>query len=335
MIIKPEIADETVIACLEQEYGLRIAQLTFLPLGGDLCTAVYRAVDDHRIPYFCKLRCADFDEISVELPRFLNEQGIPQILSPVSTEGGHLWAELEPYKLILYPFVDGTSGFDVELSDRHWESFGVALKLIHSTILPAALSRKIPKESYSSEWRDRCRDIIKRLDGGMIADPITRDLAAYLLARRETVLDLLERAERLAQILSSHSPEFVLCHSDIHPGNLFIEKNGDLYIVDWDYPVLAPKERDLMFIGGGQGYQGVTAQEEELYFYRNYGPAPIDPVAMAYYRYERNIVDITVEGTRVLTETLGEQERARSLEIITWAFLPDSTVEMAYKSDIR
>ena len=56
---------------------------------------------------------------------------------------------------------------------------------------------------------------------------------------------------------------------------------------------------------------------------------------MAYYRYERNIVDITVEGTRVLTETLGEQERARSLEIITWAFLPDSTVEMAYKSDIR
>jgi hypothetical protein len=43
-----------------------------------------------------------------------------------------------------------------------------------------------------------------------------------------------------------------LCHSDIHAGNILIDVNDDFYIVDWDNPILAPKEHDLMFIGGGQ-----------------------------------------------------------------------------------
>jgi spectinomycin phosphotransferase len=80
--------------------------------------------------------------------------------------------------------------------------------------------------------------------------------------------------------------EYVLCHSDIHAGNILMEATGALYIVDWDNPILAPKERDLMSIGGGQFGNVHTAQEEAL-FYRGYGQTQIDPVALAYYRYER------------------------------------------------
>ncbi|MEO8354825.1 MAG: aminoglycoside phosphotransferase family protein, partial [Chloroflexota bacterium] len=119
----------------------------------------------------------------------------------------------------------------------------------------------------------------------------------------------------------------------IHPGNLFIDASGTLFIIDWDYPILAPKECDLMFIGGGQGHVGVTAEEEEMHFYRYYGASPIDPLAMAYYRYERNLYDISVECTRIFSSTLGDQDRARSLEIITWLFLPNSSIDRAYASD--
>ena len=333
MLIKPEILDETIINCLWQEYGLRITQLDFLPLGGDLGTAVYRAAAAEGISYFCKLRRGDFSEISVEIPKLLSEQGIHQIIPPLVTQNGCLWAVLDSYKLVLYPFIEGTSGFEVELSAGQWESFGRALKQIHTTNLPEKLKCKIEKESYSSEWRERCRNFIKRLGEEKFDDPIAKGLAAFLLPRRETVLEDLDRAERLAHALASSSPECVLCHADIHPGNLFIDTRGSLFIVDWDYPMLSPKESDLMFIGGGQGFVGVTAQEEEMYFYRNYGPSAIDPMAMAYYRYERNIVDISVECARVLSDTLGDQERAHSFEIITWGFLPDSTIERAFKSD--
>jgi spectinomycin phosphotransferase len=125
----------------------------------------------------------------------------------------------------------------------------------------------------------------------------------------------------------------VLCHSDIHPGNLFLDASGTLFIVDWDGPMLAPKERDLMFIGSGQGYVNRTAEEEETLFYRNYGDAAIDSQAMAYYRYERNVTDICVESTRILSETLGDVDRAQSLQILSWLFMPGGSIELAYTSD--
>ncbi len=87
-----------------------------------------------------------------------------------------------------------------------------------------------------------------------------------------------------------------------------------------------------MFIGGGQGYMGITAQEEETFFYRHYGSEPIDPLAMAYYRCERNLIDLSVECPRIFSSTLNDQDRAQSLQIITWLFLPGGSIDMAYKS---
>ena len=87
-----------------------------------------------------------------------------------------------------------------------------------------------------------------------------------------------------------------------------------------------------MFIGGGQGYVGVNDQEEESNFYRYYEESAVDLLALAYYRYERNLYDLSVECPRILSETLNAQDRARSLEIVTWLFLPGSSIDMAHKS---
>jgi spectinomycin phosphotransferase len=333
MLEKPAIPDESILACLQAEFGSQIAQLAFLPLGGDLSTAVYRAVADDGTPYFCKLKRGVFDEVSVELPRFLSEQGIPQIIPPLVTQIGRLWADLGEFRIILYPFVEGTSGFEVELSERQWADFGAALKRIHTLALPLHLSRKIRRESFSPEWREACQDILARLDGRTFDDPVTAQWADFLRPKRDTILDHIQRADRLAHPLAARPIEEVLCHSDIHPGNLFIARDETLFIVDWDYSMLAPKERDLMFIGGGQGYVNRTAEEEQTLFYRSYGEAAIDPLALAYYRYERNIMDITVECTRILSDALGDQDRAQSLQILTWLFMPGGSVELAYGSD--
>jgi spectinomycin phosphotransferase len=147
------------------------------------------------------------------------------------------------------------------------------------------------------------------------------------------VRDLVERAERLALALQANTPEFVVCHFDIHAGNLLVEDDHKFYIVDWDDPLLAPKERDLMFIGGAQGFVGYTAQEEEALFYRGYGDTQIDPVALAYYRYERIIVDIAIYCEELLLTTEGGDDRERSLGYLMSNFLPNSTIEVAYNSD--
>src|SRR5215211_5161815 len=164
MLEKPEIQDEKIIACLQVEYGLRIIQMAFLPLGGNLCTAVYRALAENGTLYFCKLRCSDFDEISVALPSFMSEQGITQIIPPLPSKTGQLWAKLEAFNVILYPFVEGTSGFQHKLTARQWADFGAALQRMHTLSLPPALSQKVQKENYSPESRDFCRKVFQRLE---------------------------------------------------------------------------------------------------------------------------------------------------------------------------
>src|SRR5215213_4174681 len=178
MLEKPDIENEKIIACLRADYGLQIIQIAFLPLGGNLCTAVYRAVADDETLYFCKLRCSDFDEISVELPRFLHEQGIMQIIPPLPSRTGQLSTILEAFHLIVYPFIDGTSGFEVALTERQWADFGTALQRIHTSNLPPGLRQNIQKEAYSPESRDICREVLQRLETERFDDPVTAGLAA-------------------------------------------------------------------------------------------------------------------------------------------------------------
>jgi spectinomycin phosphotransferase len=335
MLEKPAVPDEKIIVCLQAEYGLCITRLTFLPLGGNLCTAVYRAITEDGTSYFCKLRCSRFSDISVELPKYLSEQGLSQIIPPLRSTRGQLSAALDEFTLILYPFVEGISGDKVRLSERQWADFGAALHCIHTTDLPSTLAEKMQKEDLSPESRDICSNILHRLDTERFADPVMAGLADYLLPRVGIILDLVRRVERLAHNLAARPLKWVLCHSDIHPGNLFIDSAGALFIVDWDSPILAPKERDLIFVGGGQGYVGITADEEEALFYRYYGSSPIDPLAMAYYRCERSLYDLSVECPRILTSTLNPRDRAKSLETVTWLFLPSGSIEMAQRAADR
>jgi spectinomycin phosphotransferase len=112
---------------LRDEYGLNAAN-HLSSLGADANTAVYRAVADQAAPYFVKLRRGVFDATSVMVPKLLHDQGVMQIIAPLSTRSRHLWASLGEFKLTVSPFVEGHSGFEVDLSDRHWVEFGRALR---------------------------------------------------------------------------------------------------------------------------------------------------------------------------------------------------------------
>jgi spectinomycin phosphotransferase len=333
MLEKPDLPDGKIICCLQEAYGLSSLQVEFLPLGADQNTAVYRAIADDGASYFVKLRRGDFDEIAVTLPKFLSDQGVQQIIAPLAVQSGLLWTNLETYRLILYPFIAGHDVYEVSLSDRQWVDFGKALKRIHSIVVPPALAQRIPHETYSSRWRDTVRRFLAHLDGESFSDPIAGKLAAFLQSTQGQILDLVARAERLARMLKARSPEFIVCHSDIHAGNILVADGGEIYIVDWDNPIYAPKERDLMYAGGGQFSTWRTAQVEEILFYRGYGPTKVDPAALAYYRYERIVTDIAVYCEQLFLSAEGGEDREQSLKYLKSNFLPGGVIEIAYQGD--
>jgi spectinomycin phosphotransferase len=241
---------------------------------------------------------------------------------------------LEGFNLMLYRFVEGHNGYEVPLSDEQWIEFGRALKQIHTTTLSPALMSRLPQETYSPKWRELVRDFQRRIEHETFADPIAAALAAFLNGKRDEVSALVERAERLSSALQTRTQEFVLCHTDIHVANLLIDvRDNALYIVDWDNPLLAPKERDLMFVGGGVFESARTLQEEESLFYQGYGQTEIDPVALAYYRYERIAQDIAAYCEQLLLTDEGGEDRAEGLRQLTSQFLPGGVIDVAYRSD--
>jgi spectinomycin phosphotransferase len=161
-------------------------------------------------------------------------------------------------------------------------------------------------------------------------------------SKRDEINRLVTRAEELASGLQPGPLEFVLCHTDIHGGNILIRTDGQLakhpdggpilYIVDWDNPLLAPKERDLMFIGGGIDNIWKSEREETI-FYKGYGKTEINLAALAYYRYERIIEDLAVTCEQLFLSDEGGADRERSLGWFTSNFEPEGTIEIAKKTD--
>lgn len=327
MLTKPDIADEFIISRLQEEYNLRVAELIFLPIGADMNTAVYRVGTDDGIIYFLKLR-KGFDEISVTIPLFLKSQGIKEVIAPFETESKQGWADFGEYKMILYPFIEGKNGFEMELSDRHKRTLGAALKGIHSAQIPRELKKQLPQETFSPKYRESMRSFQVQVENQTYDDYVAAKLAEFIKSKREEINHLIERADILASRLQSRSLEFVLCHTDIHGGNMLIGKNGDFFIVDWDAPLLAPKERDLMFIGGGIDEIWKTKRDAAV-FYEGYGKTEINLSALAYYRYERVIEDLAVICEQLLLTDAGGADREQAYGWFTSNFEPGQTIEIA------
>jgi spectinomycin phosphotransferase len=333
MLEKLDLDEARIAASLQADFGLRNVQIAFLPLGVDPDAAVYRAVSADGAAYFVKLRRGAFDETGAALAWFLSRQGIEAIIPPLATRAGPLWTTLDAFTLIVYPFVEGRDGYEAGLSDRHWAALGAALKRIHALAAPLELARRIPRESFSPHWRDLVRSFLARIETEPPIDPVAEKLARFLKARRSVVSDLVERTERLAGLLRARGLAPVICHADLHAGNVLIGPDEALFIVDWDSPILAPRERDLMFAGAGLFGPQRTPAEEERLCYQGYGPAPIDPAALAYYRYERIIDDIAVFCQDLWLTAGGGADREQAFRYLASNFLPNNTIEIAYRSD--
>jgi len=113
---------------------------------------------------------------------------------------------------------------------------------------------------------------------------------------------------------------------------VLIHENADIYIVDWDEPIMAPKERDLMFIGGGVGNVWNKPLEEKL-FYKGYGKTEINPTNLAYYRHERIVEDIAIYSQELLLTTAGGKNRPEMYRHFIAMFEPQGVVDIAFKTD--
>ena len=338
MLTKPKLKDEEILVCLRDAYELDVAAISFLPLGADFNTAVYRVSARGGEDYFLKLRRGEFLEASVSVPKYLADLGIAQVIPPLATKTGKLWASTESFNAILYPYVEGRNGIEAQLSEDQWVQFGTAMKKFHSIDIPSAITNGVPRETFPSKWRDIVKAFLSRIEHECFEEPVMVKTADFLKTKHTEILKIIERTEKLAFTLQKQLPEYVLCHADMHGWNLIVDKEAALYIVDWDTLIFAPVERDLMFIGASIWDSSLTAAEEESLFYQGYGQTKINQDAMVYYRFERIIQDIGdyceyIFLSDIATATATE-DRMLSFNYLQSNFLPNGTIAHAHQSNL-
>lgn len=332
MLIEPDVKDEEIIECLRDAYGLDIATVSFLPLGADLNTAVYRVTTSTNTDYFLKLRSSAFLEAHVSVPKYMADLGIKQVIPPFAAKTGQLWKSLASFKAILYPYVEGCNGVEAKLSDQQWVQFGAAIKKLHELDIPVSITKDVPRETFSSKWREILKAFLMRIESEVFEEPVAVKMAQFLKSKSSEILKLVERAEELAITIQKQPLDYVLCHADMHGWNLIVDKEDALYIVDWDTLIFAPKERDLMFIGAGIWVSSLRAAEEASLFYKGYGQAEINHAVLAYYRFERIIQDIGDYCEYIFLSDEGGLDRMQCFEYLKSNFMPGGTIERAYES---
>jgi spectinomycin phosphotransferase len=333
MLEKPDLPDEKILSCLRDRYGIAANSIAFMPTGNDSNSWVYRVGTDDGETYFLKAKKGSIYEPSVAVPHYLKDNGIEQVVAPLPTRLQELWQRLDQFALLLYPFIDGNNGMAAGMSNSQWIEYGAVVKAIHSDGIAAALAGQVPGETFQPVWSGGVSKLQAQIDAGDGGDPLAQELARFWRVKRAEIRRIVDRAKELGRMLRDKPPAFVLCHADIHTANVMIDNAGRLYIVDWDQPVLAPRERDLMFVVESRVALAVKTREEELFF-RGYGNIDIDWLALAYYRYEWAVQEIGDYAARVfLTPDAGEVTRKDAVQSFQGLFQPGHDIESAYQSE--
>ncbi|HEY3867542.1 MAG TPA: phosphotransferase [Actinocrinis sp.] len=319
---KPDISDAALLRHLRDGYDVGACAVEFLALGADADSFSYRASCAERT-LFVKLRreVGEAAAARVALVAQLAADERTYMLAPLPARDGRPFMTINSFTAMLYPFVAGRNGFEARMSEEHCVRLGTALRVIHNAELPPDLLSHIRVEAYSPRWRDEMRAYLAPRAYDRPPDDYARELAEIMRHRHQQLAEILARADQLASLMHAQAAArpHVFCHSDIHGGNIMLADDGAVYIVDWDDPVLAPKERDLMYIGGGVGTAWNTPEESSA-FYRGYGPAEVDPLAIAYYRYVRITEDVALACEHLFTADAADSPQARQDRALTLRF---------------
>jgi spectinomycin phosphotransferase len=281
---QPPIPEERLRACLQDQYGLIAVMVEFLPLGHDYDAGVYHVVSLQGRAYLLKATSRLLYEPSCLVPAYLRDQGITSIVAPVPTTSGALWTQFGEWTVILSPWIDGECSL-TGMTNAQWKEVGSIFQRIHQIRLPAlGGSSSLRKERFDpTEYARWIRTFeAQHVHDLRSASASQRALRSSWRAHQPTIYRAMARLQQLAEVFQSRTLPYVICHADLHARNLIRDLSGHVFVIDWDEVMLAPKERDFIFL----------RKPHAEAFFQGYTGAEVDWSLLTYYLWERVVQDL-------------------------------------------
>lgn len=273
--------------------------------GADAAARAWRVVTRDERRLFLKVR-SGVRPAAILLPRLLHDIGMPEPVAALTSTTGEGWLEVGGWTAVVMPLVEGPTALEAGLDLAGWQELGVFAARLHGLALTPDVRAALSVDSFGPAATNHAREIDGRMDA---LDPVRLDAESTAvrdgwLARRRRIRRLIEISETLAASIRARdqarvAASLVACHADLHTGNVLIEPGGRIRVVDWDESILAPRERDLMFVRGSVVAGRVTDEQADA-FETGYGPYRVDRELLAHYRVDWAVQDVSGYAWEVL-----------------------------------
>lgn len=335
MFDRPRLSDAGISTAVGTAYDRRVRRVTFLGLGHDANAWTFRADLAGGDRLFLKVR-RTIDPARLAACRFMFEEGIEAVVAPLRTTSGNLSVAVEGLHVVAYPYLEARPAAETGLTEAQWIEYGTIVGRVHATRLPPEIERVLPHETFtpsSIAGFDRLESIVDESAREQAADTTRRELIGLWRAHRDEIHAVADRTTALAKRLRARlevegSGTFAPCHGDVHTHNVLVDSDGRLRVVDWDEIVMAPPERDLMFVLGSP--IGLPRGEREIVLFREgYGRIGVDVERLAYYHAEWAVQDLVGYANESLSDEASPESRATALGIFRSLFAPGDEVDVA------
>jgi len=323
--------DSILVDLIGREYGLQVERLTYLKQAWVAHCYVVDCAGNERffLKFYEQERQARFyaRDLGFYLSlsdQLVQEQLLPTVAHPVPTRDRTLSVSFQDHLLILFDWIEGqTVGFE-RLSDEVLAKAASAVGTLHKST-PQILWPNPPREEFDLPFQESLMNNLDVLETITSVDSAGKQgLRDLLLPRKNEVRRLLVRLGELQARVRGTYHAMVVCHTDLHGGNMILDNQGRLHLLDWEGAILAPPEHDLHFFEWDPRFEGLFLPHYE----RAFRPIHLDGDTLGFYYYRRNLEDLAEWVVRILYEDNGDEQDREDLEGIVedcisgWPTLP-------------
>lgn len=300
---EPVIDKSALLETIRRAYDLPVERITFFTAGWvSYCYKVETAAGkryllklyDESAPALLMATSRDF---YLPLTHQLCTKGLlPHIACPVQARDGSFSAHAGPYLLLLLHYIEGEPVGFGRLPDEILVKLAGLVGRLHKSTPSLQLAHPLV-ERFEIAFEVVLPTQLEALaDLGPGARAGLRAYRDLVLPHTSEIRGHLDRLKELQRVVRNRAGEMVVCHTDLHGGNLLVDSKDNLYILDWEGAMLAPPEQDLFFFAGEDTFWDL--------FWPNYtcefGPARLDVDVLAFYYYRRGLEDIADFLQRIL-----------------------------------
>lgn len=271
------IPSEYLQSTIAQQFGIRVKQLEFIPIGES--SWLYKATDIDGKFLAVKVQREDNPAVN-EARRLLTLSQYAYAPETYMAESGKAQANMGGLYVSIEDYIEHN---DVKVHDstpdqKYLQTLGRALRSLHDVEVPQSDSDgSIPVETFRSLYLAPAQETLANFMDWSAGKPQVERIKDVLINKSDAIQSLFDRSIELGTKLLKNPPKLILTHGDVHFGNTLETDDGHFYIIDWDSTIIGGAGHDLMYFSDAQlaeisiGYgSDLLADQDNLQYYRNH-----------------------------------------------------------------